>query len=112
LLFYSTIVFTHIDATNMADSDPEYDEAASNDDVDMSMNGTARSGRSQGQRLASRPRDRAQARWEAAASSNWELQEGADGSIEGVLGGLEEAGKRRRYGRLSIAGCTYADFCV
>jgi transcription initiation factor TFIIH subunit 2 len=80
----------------MADSDPEYDEAASDDDVDMSMNGTARSGRSQGQRLASRPRDRAQARWEAAASSNWELQEGADGSIEGVLGGLEEAGKRRR----------------
>jgi len=34
--------------------------------------------------------------WEAAASKNWDLQEGADGRIEAVLGGLEEADKRRR----------------
>ena len=94
----------------MADSDHEYDEAASDNDVDMSMNGTARSSRPRGARLASRPRDRAQARWEAAASSNWELHEGADGSIEGVLGGLEEAGKRRRYGCLSRTTCTCTDF--
>ncbi|KAK4580354.1 hypothetical protein LTR86_000557 [Recurvomyces mirabilis] len=46
--------------------------------------------------MVSRPKDRAQARWEEAANRNWELQEGADGSIEGVLGGLEEAGKRKR----------------
>lgn len=79
----------------MADSDPEYD--ASDDNGDLNMNGAGRSGRAQGRGLASRPREKAQARWEAAASSNWELQEAADGSIEGVLGGLEEAGKRRRY---------------
>lgn len=46
--------------------------------------------------MASRPKGRAQARWEAAASSNWELHGGADGSLEGTLGGLEEAGKRKR----------------
>ncbi|KAK3672929.1 hypothetical protein LTR78_007282 [Recurvomyces mirabilis] len=46
--------------------------------------------------MVSRPKDRVQARWEEAANRNWELQEGADGSIEGVLGGLEEAGKRKR----------------
>ncbi|KAK5133361.1 hypothetical protein LTR08_007795 [Meristemomyces frigidus] len=49
-----------------------------------------------GKSIASRPKGRAHATWEAAASRNWELQEGADGSIEGVLGGLEEAGKRKR----------------
>jgi transcription initiation factor TFIIH subunit 2 len=72
----------------MADSDGEYE--ASDDDVPVG----ARS--SNGRGLATRPKGRAQARWEAAASSNWELQEGADGGIEGILGGLEEAGKRRR----------------
>ena len=46
--------------------------------------------------MASRPKERAQAKWEAAASRNWDLQEAADGSIEGVLGGLEEADKRKR----------------
>ena len=66
----------------MADSDHEYDDE---DDV---RNGT--------RTMASRPKERAQARWEEAANRNWELQEAADGSIEGVLGGLEEAGKRKR----------------
>lgn len=75
----------------MADSDPEYD-----DDVETSIIGAGRSGRSTGRNMASRPKERAQARWEAAATSNWELHETADGGIEGVLGGLEEAGKRKR----------------
>ncbi|KAK6398883.1 hypothetical protein LTR65_000440 [Meristemomyces frigidus] len=74
----------------MAHSDPEYDDHGADDDEDVVVRG--RGGRS----MASRPKGRAQATWEAAASRNWELQEGADGSIEGVLGGLEEAGKRKR----------------
>ena len=69
----------------------------SDDDIDVGMNGADPPGRSKGRAMASRPKQREQARWEAAASSNWELHEGADGSIEGVLGGLEEAGKRKRY---------------
>lgn len=69
----------------MAHSDAEYDD----DDVVL----PGRGGRS----MVARPKERAQATWEAAASRNWELQEGADGGIEGVLGGLEEAGKRKRY---------------
>ena len=81
----------------MADSDPEYDEAGSDDDGDMIVNGAGRSARSKGRSMASRPKERSQARWEAAATSNWELQDGVDGGLEGVLGGLEEAGKRRRY---------------
>lgn len=92
----------------MADSDPEYDEAGS-DEGDTQMNGAARPGNSQGRRLASRPRG-GQAKWEAAASSNWELQQGADGSIVGVLGGLEEAGKRRRLVCISRLTCDYTDF--
>ena len=76
----------------MADSDPEYDERGSDDDGDLNMNGAAGGRRA----MVSRPKERAQAKWEAAASRNWELQEAADGSIEGVLGGLEEAGKRKR----------------
>ena len=80
----------------MADSDPEYDDR-SEDYIDMNMNGSGRPSRLRGRAMVSRPKGRAQAKWEAAASRNWELQEGADGSIEGVLGGLEEAGKRKRY---------------
>lgn len=82
----------------MADSDGEY--SGSDDDIPMGTNGASSSTRAKDNNLATRPRGRAQAKWEAAASSNWELQEGADGSIEGVLGGLEEAGKRKRYGRV------------
>lgn len=69
----------------MADSGDEYDE----DDV-------VAPGRS-GKGMVSRPKERVQARWEESVNRNWELQEAADGSIEGVLGGLEEAGKRKRY---------------
>ena len=68
----------------MATSDPEYS------DDDVVVNGNP------GQRLAARPKQREAARWEAAASRNYELQEAADGSIAGVLGGIEEAEKRRR----------------
>ena len=75
----------------MADSDPEYDEHAADDDDEVRPSGRG------GKSMASRPKGRAHATWEAAASRNWELQEGADGSIEGVLGGIEEAGKRKRY---------------
>ena len=85
----------------MADSDQEYDN-----DVEMSTNGAGPSGRSSGRAMVSRPKERAQARWEAAATSNWELLETADGGIEGVLGGLEEAGKRKRYVLLPIAAST------
>ncbi|KAF2722029.1 TFIIH basal transcription factor complex, subunit SSL1 [Polychaeton citri CBS 116435] len=46
--------------------------------------------------LASRPKQRGLARWEAAFSTADTLHEAADGSLEGVLGGIEEADKRRR----------------
>lgn len=75
----------------MADSDQEYDRSGSDDDVDVPTNGAGK-----GRTIASRPKERAAAKWEATANRNWELQEGADG-IEGILGGLEEAGKRKRY---------------
>lgn len=75
----------------MATSDPEY----SDDDVVIS--GTA------GRRLTSRPKQREAARWEQGAGRSYELHEGADGSIAGVLGGIEEAGKRRRYAELKRA---------
>lgn len=76
----------------MADSDQDYD-----DDVEMTTNGASNSRRSGGRAMASRPKERAAARWEAAATSNWELHETEDGGIEGILGGIEEAGKRKRY---------------
>ncbi|KAI7237471.1 TFIIH basal transcription factor complex, subunit SSL1 [Hortaea werneckii] len=68
----------------MADSGDEYDE----DDVVAPGRG--------GKKMASRPKERGQARWEESVNRNWELQEAPDGSIEGVLGGLEEADKRKR----------------
>ncbi|KAK0248669.1 hypothetical protein LTR12_010580 [Friedmanniomyces endolithicus] len=69
-------------------SDQEYDDQSDEEETGV------RDGRRR--TMASRPKDRGQARWEEAANRNWELQEGADGSIEGVLGGLEEASKRKR----------------
>ena len=72
----------------MASSDIEQD--LSDDDVVVSG-----SRRRTGQGLASRPKG-GQARWEASATRNYALQEGEDGSIAGVLGGIEEASKRRR----------------
>ncbi|OQN99966.1 hypothetical protein B0A48_14171 [Cryoendolithus antarcticus] len=50
---------------------------------------------SRGRAAASKPKQRVQARWEATASRTWDLGDGGDG-IEGVLGGIEEANKRRR----------------
>jgi len=85
----------------MADSDGEYDEHMSDDhDGDLNIPST-RSGiqnlSDKGKRLAgARNRDKPQARWEAGAQRNWDLQEGADGNLEAVLGGMEEAGKRKR----------------
>ncbi|KAJ9622482.1 hypothetical protein H2203_006706 [Taxawa tesnikishii (nom. ined.)] len=69
----------------MADSD-EYDS-------DDAMRGT----RGVGSRKAvqTRPKEAARARWEEI-SRNWDLSEGADGNIESVIGGLEEANKRKR----------------
>lgn len=72
----------------MADSDPEYD-AGSDDDVQVNGAGS--------RSMASRPKGRERATWEASASRNWELQEGADGDIEGVYAGREEAEKRKKY---------------
>lgn len=78
----------------MADSDPEYGDHGSDDDIHMNGAGSSGKGRS----MASRPkRGGDMARWEASATKAWELQEAADGDIEGVLGGIEEAAKRKRY---------------
>lgn len=85
----------------MADSDDgEYDEHMSDFiEEDLNIPGS-RSGKANepGRKRANGPKgkERAQARWEAGAQKNWDLQEGADGSIESVLGGIEEAGKRKR----------------
>lgn len=72
---------------NMADTDPEYD-AGSDDDVQVNGSGS--------RSMASRPKGRERAKWEAGASRNWQLQEGADGDIEGVYAGREEAEKRKK----------------
>lgn len=74
---------------NMADSDYEYD--AHDDDLDDVNIPGSRGGRGN----VARPKQAKTQAWEAAASKNWDLQEGADG-IEAVLGGLEEANKRKR----------------
>ncbi|SMQ47417.1 unnamed protein product [Zymoseptoria tritici ST99CH_3D1] len=70
----------------MADSDGEYDGHGSDDEI--ATNG--------GRAMPSRSKGRAQASWEAGATRAWELKEAPDGSIEGVLGGIEEASKRKR----------------
>lgn len=75
----------------MADSDEGYDGAS---DDDIQMNGAGPSGK--GKELASRPKGRAQATWEAGVNRGWELQETADDAIDGMLGGIEEASKRKR----------------
>lgn len=77
-------------------SDGEYDDHGSDDDIAEVVNGGGGGSRGNGRAMVSRSKGREQARWEAAATSNWELHEGADGDIEGVLGGIEEAGKRKR----------------
>ncbi|KAK4958720.1 hypothetical protein LTR66_013093, partial [Elasticomyces elasticus] len=86
----------------MADSDPEYAGDSNVDNEDLNINGAAsHSGihsrdKGKGKAATRVTADRAQARWEAGANKNWDLQEGEDGNIEDVLGGLEEAGKRKR----------------
>lgn len=72
----------------MADSDHEYDE-----DDDIQMNG---GGHGKGRAMASRPKSRALARWEEGATGTGDLREGADGNLLDVLGGIEEAAKRKR----------------
>lgn len=72
----------------MADSDPEYDSHGSDDHIS--------SGKGKGRAMPSRSRGKPQARWEAGATRSYEMQEAPDGSIEGMLGGIEEAGKRKR----------------
>lgn len=71
----------------MADSDPDYDIPGSDEDVV-----SAGKGRS----MAARPKEREKARWEASAIRTSGMDEATDGSIEGMLGGIEEAEKRRR----------------
>lgn len=70
----------------MADSDAEYDSHGSDDHVSAGR----------GRAMPSRSKSRAHARWEAGATRSHHVQEAPDGSIEGVLGGIEEAGKRKR----------------
>lgn len=41
-------------------------------------------------------KERAHARWEAGAQKDWEIHEGADGTLGSALAGLEEASKRKR----------------
>lgn len=89
----------------MADSDLEYGS-----DGGLEVNGTG-TAQSSGRATSSRPRERAQAKWEAAASRHWNLQEGVDGGIEDVLGGLEEADKRKRYGSREFYHTSRTDFC-
>lgn len=68
----------------MADSDHEYDE-----DDEIRPNG-------RGQFMATRPKARALARWEEGATGTGDLRQGADGDLLDVLGGIEEAAKRKR----------------
>lgn len=65
----------------MADSENEY----SDDEIVTSK----------GRAAASNPK-RAHARWENLATKTHDLDDAANGSMEGVLGGIEEANKRRR----------------
>lgn len=83
----------------MADSDHEYDE---DDDIEMNGNGH---GKGKGRAMASRPKSRALARWEEGATGTGDLRQGADGNLLDVLGGIEEAAKRKRYFDSASAYC-------
>lgn len=80
----------------MADSDSEYDEPASGNAGATHTNGNGHTGGAGARPMASRPKARAQARWEASAANNLEDRGDNDADIEGALGAVEEAGKRRR----------------
>lgn len=74
----------------MADSDQEYANHGSEDeDVDMGVG--ARNTRS-----TARPK-KTQAAWEGGVTREFDLTEAEDGSLGDVLGGIEEANKRRQY---------------
>lgn len=65
----------------------DYDDSGSEDDnLKQTYNATG-----------VKRRERAQAKWEAAASRNYDLPAGAGNDLEDVLGGIEEANKRKRY---------------
>jgi transcription initiation factor TFIIH subunit 2 len=72
----------------------EYDEQGSDDEV--GVRGAGSSSNANG-KTSSKSRGRAQAKWEVMAARSGDIKEGADGSLEGVLGGIEEAAKRKRY---------------
>ena len=74
----------------MADSDGDYE------DEDVVMAGAATSS-AKGHLMASRPKGREKAKWEAGAARTWQLPQAATGESEVVLSGIEEAEKRRRY---------------
>ena len=80
----------------MADSDSEYDEPASGPAGATHTDGTGHAGGAGARPMASRPKARAQARWEASAANNLEDRGDNDADIEGALEAVEEAGKRRR----------------
>ena len=65
--------------------------AASDSDDDV------RGPSSRGGMMVTRPKQRELATWEASASKPWALQDAADGDLEGALGGIEEAAKRKRF---------------
>lgn len=82
LIAEHTSSISHATSGNMADSENEY-----SDDEIVTGKGKGRAG-------ASNPK-RAHARWENLATNTHGLVDGV-GGMEGVLGGVEEADKRRR----------------
>ena len=86
----------------MAHHDIDYDMDMSDDANEHLNNRNARSkdpSRTQDpgkSKAASREGGSSRARWEAGAQKNWDLHEGDDGDLSGVLGGMEEATKRLR----------------
>ncbi|KAL1306379.1 hypothetical protein AAFC00_005088 [Neodothiora populina] len=87
----------------MASSEAEYDTRMSDDEDEINQHRGAQNRDGQGNRnpsngksAAARSKAKGMASWEAGAQKNWDLQEGDDGSLGDVLGGLEEASKRAR----------------
>jgi transcription initiation factor TFIIH subunit 2 len=86
----------------MANHDMDDDMDLSDDDVhrpsrangSASRNNNAR--KDAGKSTAGPARAGPRAAWEAGAQKNWNLHEGDDGDLSGVLGGMEEATKRAR----------------
>lgn len=74
----------------MASSD--YEMGLSDDEHRAS---TRNHGPGKSKAVATKPKEK-RAAWEAIGLKNWDLHEGDDGNLQGVLGGLEEASKRAR----------------